>query len=74
MTLGFGKSMSFDDDKVVPPGHTMTFKDAIHTVFVRYYFGDRSPRLGEAINKPHAQVLRRVRNLQVSQPHSKFNC
>ncbi|KLO08417.1 cytochrome P450 [Schizopora paradoxa] len=27
---GFGKAMSFDEDEVIPPGHTMTFKDALH--------------------------------------------
>jgi hypothetical protein len=29
--LGFGKSVSWKEDAtIIPPGHTMTFKDALH--------------------------------------------
>jgi hypothetical protein len=31
--LGFGRSVSWkedSDDKIIPPGHTMTYKDALH--------------------------------------------
>ncbi|KAG2128701.1 cytochrome P450 [Suillus clintonianus] len=29
---GFGRPISWKDDTVVPPGHQLTFKDALHTV------------------------------------------
>jgi len=28
--LGFGREMTWTSDLVVPPGHQMTFKDALH--------------------------------------------
>ena len=30
--LGFGRSVSWKEDTVVPPGHTMSYKDALHIV------------------------------------------
>ena len=31
--LGFGRSVSWkEDDTIIPPGHTMTYKDALHIV------------------------------------------
>ena len=29
-TLGFGRRVTWTSDTVVPPGHRMTFKDALH--------------------------------------------
>ena len=29
---GFGRRISWTDDQQVPPGHEITFKDALHTV------------------------------------------
>jgi hypothetical protein len=29
--LGFGRRVTWSSDLVVPPGHQMTFKDALHT-------------------------------------------
>ena len=28
--LGFGRSVSWEEDVTIPPGHTMTYKDALH--------------------------------------------
>jgi hypothetical protein len=30
--LGFGRRVTWSSDLVVPPGHQMTFKDALHTL------------------------------------------
>lgn len=30
--LGFGRQVTWTSDLVVPPGHRMTFKDALHIV------------------------------------------
>ncbi|EGN92845.1 hypothetical protein SERLA73DRAFT_163809 [Serpula lacrymans var. lacrymans S7.3] len=29
---GFGRSISWQEDEIIPPGHKMTFKDSLHTV------------------------------------------
>ncbi|TFY55986.1 hypothetical protein EVG20_g9110 [Dentipellis fragilis] len=43
---GFGRRISWTDDLKVPPGHTMTFKDALHTVstdvFLKLIIPDRA--------------------------------
>ncbi|EIN08462.1 cytochrome P450 [Punctularia strigosozonata HHB-11173 SS5] len=43
---GFGRRISWNDDLVVPPGHEMTFKDALHVVstdvFVRLIVPERA--------------------------------
>ena len=31
---GFGRRISWIEDAAVPPGHKMTFKDALHTVSI----------------------------------------
>lgn len=31
-TLGFGRTISFADDLKIPPGHNMSFKNALHIV------------------------------------------
>jgi len=33
-TIGFGRKISWKEDLVVPPGHKMTFKDALHEVTI----------------------------------------
>ncbi len=66
--------MSFDDDKVVPPGHTMTFKDAIHTVSSDITLGIVLPDWVKLLTSRMRRFSDAVRNLQVRQPHSKFNC
>ena len=30
--LGFGRKISWTDDMKLPPGHQLTFKDALHTM------------------------------------------
>ncbi|KAH9485050.1 Cytochrome P450 monooxygenase 124 [Psilocybe cubensis] len=34
---GFGRSISWKEDAVIPPGHSMTFKDALHVVTVEIF-------------------------------------
>ncbi|EIN08440.1 cytochrome P450 [Punctularia strigosozonata HHB-11173 SS5] len=34
---GFGRRVSWKDDQVVPPGHRMTFKDALHVVSMNIF-------------------------------------
>jgi len=35
---GFGRKISWHDDLIVPPGHTMTYKDALHIVSSDVFF------------------------------------
>ncbi|KIM40203.1 hypothetical protein M413DRAFT_446366 [Hebeloma cylindrosporum] len=35
---GFGRSISWKEDSVVPPGHAMTFKDSLHIVTTDFFF------------------------------------
>ncbi len=44
ITVGFGKSISFDEDSIVPPGHSMTFKDALHDFSANVTMGIMAPR------------------------------
>ena len=30
--LGFGRRVSWEEDKQIPPGHQLSFKDALHNV------------------------------------------
>ncbi|KAA1472086.1 cytochrome P450 [Dentipellis sp. KUC8613] len=43
---GFGRRITWTDDLKIPPGHTMTFKDALHTVstdvFLKLIIPDRA--------------------------------
>lgn len=32
ISVGFGRSISWEDDATMPSGHQMTFKDALHVV------------------------------------------
>jgi hypothetical protein len=32
LQIGFGRKISFADDTKIPPGHEMSFKDALHIV------------------------------------------
>ncbi|KAI0676499.1 cytochrome P450 [Trametes maxima] len=48
----FGRRISWNEDNVAPPGHSMTFKDALHEVshrlFLRVIFSQRVLRYGTA--------------------------
>ncbi|KAF8967870.1 cytochrome P450 [Flammula alnicola] len=50
---GFGRSISWKEDVVIPPGHTMTFKDALHVVttdtFIKLIFPDWAMGLTERL-------------------------
>jgi len=37
-TAGFGRSISWKEDTKIPPGHEMTFKDALHVVTTDFFF------------------------------------
>ncbi|PPQ93732.1 hypothetical protein CVT25_013072 [Psilocybe cyanescens] len=34
---GFGRNISWKEDAVIPPGHSMTFKDALHVVTIEIF-------------------------------------
>jgi len=42
-SAGFGKPISFDENTDIPPGHTMTFKDALHIVSIDMTLGIAVP-------------------------------
>ncbi len=57
ITVGFGKSISFDEDSIVPPGHSMTFKDALHDFSANVTMGIMGPKVGDGVNQWLAQIF-----------------
>jgi hypothetical protein len=53
-TIGFGRKISWQDDVVLPAGHQITFKDALHVVttdiFLKLIVPDRALGLTKRLN------------------------
>jgi hypothetical protein len=43
-SAGFGQRISWKDEKDVPPGYHMSFKDSIHVVSTKVFFKIITPR------------------------------
>jgi hypothetical protein len=55
--VGFGRQVTWTSDLVVPPGHLMTFKDALHIlstdVMLKIILPDWAKNLTERTRKVH---------------------
>jgi hypothetical protein len=55
--VGFGRQVTWTSDQVVPPGHQMTFKDALHilstNVILKIILPDWAKNLTEQTRKVH---------------------
>ncbi|PPQ80143.1 hypothetical protein CVT25_001442 [Psilocybe cyanescens] len=72
---GFGKTISWKEDDVIPPGHSMTFKDALHTVTTHFYvkilvpswamgFTAKTRKTRQAFSELHLYMKKMVRERQ----------
>ena len=50
-TLGFGQQTSQKDDHIIPEGHMMTFKEAVHKLSVELVTAFIVPRWAMGINE-----------------------
>ena len=62
---GFGKSLSFDEDRDIPPGHSMTFKDAMHIVSTDITMGIVIPDWAKKLTNRMRKYTEAFRNLRV---------
>ncbi|KLO08418.1 614/534 cytochrome P450 [Schizopora paradoxa] len=63
--LGFGHEMSFSDDKDIPAGHTMSFKESIHVVCVDMILGAVVPSWLSWVSertRNHARAVKELRS------------
>lgn len=63
---GFGRKVSWKDDTVVPPGYTMSFKEALHTVSTDTIFKLIVPNWATGLTKRTRHVRDAFKELDVS--------
>ena len=68
--LGFGRQMTWTSDLVVPPGHKMTFKDALHILSTNLLQKIIIPDWLKPLMKQSRNVELAFRELKVCYPKS----
>ncbi|KAG5731294.1 putative cytochrome P450, partial [Termitomyces sp. T112] len=58
-TAGFGRTISWKDDDIIPPGHHLTFKDALHIVSTDVF-------LKLIVPKPAFGLTQHLRNVRLA--------
>ena len=72
--LGFGRRMTWTSDLVVPPGHRMTFKDALHIVSTNLGLKIMFPNWVKYLTKRTRMVDLAFTELKVRYSKSYSNC
>ncbi|KAF8903954.1 cytochrome P450 [Gymnopilus junonius] len=83
---GFGRRISWHDDVVIPPGHTMTYKDALHIVSSDVFFkvllpdwalsnlGPRMKNIKTAFDELEQYMREMIRDRQNSEKVERYDC
>lgn len=56
MMLGFGRQLTWSSDLDIPPGHQMTFKDALHVLSTKIIMKIIVPEWAKNLNKEIGRV------------------
>src|SRR5216684_1005594 len=64
----FGQRITWTSESVVPPGHQMTFKDALHTLSTNLLLKIVLPNWASNLTKQTKQVQLAFMELKVSSP------
>jgi hypothetical protein len=66
--IGFGRRVTWTSDLIVPPGHQMTFKDALHVSSANLGWKIILPRWALSLTEPTRKVDLAFKELEVLCP------